>query len=256
MLGSGFAGGFSNNLGDGGGFGGGFYAPRRAGEIVTDGLVLHYDIGNASSYPGSGGTVTDLVGNSNATLYNGPTYNGGYLTFDGSNDTLITNTSLAAKVTTDITSIMMWAYPMDNGVLLSEVGTSALPNTAGWHETQMEMVSGMMKFGMWNGTEISSVTSAVATPLNAWYHFAIVYDGTKLNAYVNGAAAGSVTFSRLNPIEGGNGLFYAIAATDITNMGDGTYASMRLGQFLVYNTALSATEIQTNFNAGRTTYGV
>jgi hypothetical protein len=51
-------------------------------------------------------------------------------------------------------------------------------------------------------------------------------------------------------------LFYTIAADDITNMGDGTYANMRLGQFLVYNTALSATEIQTNFNAGRTTYGV
>lgn len=78
--------------------------------------------------------MTDLAGNSNATLYSGPTYTSGYLTFDGSSDALITNTSLASKVTTDITSISMWAYPMDNGVLLSEVGTSALPNAAGWHD--------------------------------------------------------------------------------------------------------------------------
>jgi hypothetical protein len=245
--------GFGKDLGLDG-FGGGFSAAVAA--IVSSGLVLHYDIGNAASYPGSGASVTDLKGNSDATLYNGPTYGSNYLSFDGSNDVLITNTSLASKVTTDITSIMMWAYPRDNGVLLSEVGASSLPSEAGWHETHMEMVAGTMKFGMWNGAAISSVTSTVATPLNAWYHFAMVYDGTKLDTYVNGTAAGSVTFSRLNPIEGGNGLFYTIAAEDITNMGDGTYANMRLGQFMVYNTALTAEEVAQNFSASRSTYGV
>ena len=250
---SGFGEGFSSNLGSGG-FGSGFYAsPAR---IAATGLVLQYDIGNPASYPGSGATVTDLVGNSNATLYNGPAYSSGYLTFDGSNDALITNTSLASKVTTDITSISMWVYPMDNGVLLSEVGTSALPNVAGWHDAQMEMVAGTMKFGMWDGTAISSITSTVATPLNSWYNFTIVYDGTTLRAYVNGTAAGTNTFSRLNPNEGAAGIYYAIAATDITNMGDGTYANMRLGQFLVYSTALSAAQVLQNFNATRATYGV
>ena len=251
---SGFGFNFSNNLGGANGFNQGFYSLKS--NIITTGLVLHYDIGNTSSYPGSGATVVDLAENSNATLYNGPTYSNGYITFDGSNDTLITNTSLASKVTTDITSIMMWAYPMDNGILLSEIGSSALPNAAGWHDSQMEMVAGTMKFGMWDGDSIASVTSTVATPLNAWYHFAIVYDGTKLNAYVNGTTAGSVTFSRQNPIEEGNGLFYAIAATDITNMGDGSYANMRLGQFMVYSTALTATEVEQNFKAGRKIYGL
>lgn len=250
---NGFGQGFTTSLSSFG-FGGGFSTISPA--IVTTGLVLHYDIGNAASYPGSGATVTDLKENSSATLYNGPTYSSGYLTFDGSNDALITNTSLASKVTTDITSIMMWAYPMDNGVLLSEIGTSALPDAAGWHDSQMEMVGGTMKFGMWNGLGISSITSTVATPLNAWYHFAMVYNGTKLNAYVNGTAAGSVTFARTNPIEGGTGLYYAIAATDITNMGDGSYANMRLGQFQVYSTALTAAEVEQNFDAGRATYGV
>ena len=96
----------------------------------------------------------------------------------------------------------------------------------------------------------------IATPLNNWYHFTIVYDGTTLRAYVNGAPAGTNTFARLNPIEGGAGIHYAIAATDTTNMGDGTYANMRLGQFLVYSTALSAAQVLQNFNATRATYGV
>lgn len=251
---SGFGQGFRTGGLGSSGFGAGFSTP--AASVVATDLVLQYDIGNLASYPGSGATVTDLAGNSNATLYNGPTYASGYLTFDGTNQTLITNTSLASKVTTDITSISMWAYPMDNGVLLSEVGSNALPNAAGWHDTQMEMVAGTMKFGMWAGVGIGSITSTVATPLNNWYHFTIVYDGATLRAYVNGAAAGTNTFARMNPIEGGAGIYYAIAATDITNMGDGSYANMRLGQFLVYNTALSADQVLQNFNATRSTYGV
>ena len=250
MTSSGFGSGFSNNLGFDG-FGSGFYAPTLVGPI-DEGLVLYYDIGNAASYPGSGATVTDLKSNSNASLLNSPSYSSGYLTFNGTNQALITSTSLASKVTSSITSIMMWAYPMDNGVLLSETGAAALPNAAGWHDSQMEMVAGTMKFGMWNGVGITSVTSTVATPLDAWYHFAIVYDGTKLNAYVNGTAAGTVTFARSYP----GSLHYAIAATDVTNMGDGTYANMRLGKFLVYNTALSATEIGQNYNASKSTYGL
>jgi Concanavalin A-like lectin/glucanases superfamily len=249
----GFGGGFSRGLGNDG-FGSGFTASPMS--IVTDGLVLHYDVGDPGSYPGSGNTVYDLYGNSDATLYNGPTYGDGHLTFDGTNDALITNVSLAAKVPGDVTTIMMWAYPKDNGVLLSELGQQSLPNAGGWHDTQMEMVGGTMKFGMWNGTSISTIISSISTPLNAWYHFATVYDGTKLVAYVNGSPAGSATFSRLNPIENGNGLHYSIGAENITNMGDGTYASMRLGQFLVYSTPLSAVEVERNFRADRSRYGV
>jgi hypothetical protein len=235
------------------GFGSGF---TKTISLIRTGLVLHYDISDASSYPGNGATVTDLEGNSNASLGGSPSYSSGYLTFNGTNQHLLTSTSLASKVPTDLTTISMWAYPMDNGVLLSEVGSAALPNAAGWHETQMEMVAGTMKFGMWNGISISSITSEVATPLNNWYHFAIAYDGTKLNAYVNGVAAGSATFARLNPVEDGNGLFYAIAATDITNMGDGSYANMRLGQFLVYNRSLSSEEIVENYKASKTRFGL
>lgn len=120
----------------------------------------------------------------------------------------------------------------------------------------MEMVSGTMKFGMWDGAAISSITSMIATPMNNWYNFTIVYDGTTLRAYVSGVAAGTNTFARMNPTEGGAGIHYAIAATDITNMGDGSYANMRLGQFLVYSAALSADQVLQNFNATRSTYGI
>lgn len=230
--------------------------PGTVGPDFLAGLVLRYDISDPASYSGSGIIVTDLEGNSAATLLNSPTYSSGYLTFDGINQALITDTSLESKVTTNITSIMMWAYPMDDGVLLAEIGASALPNSAGWNDAQMEMVGGTMKFGMWNGAAISRVTSSVSTPLNAWYHFAMVYDGTKLTAYVNGASAGTVTFARANPINNGSGLYYAIAAEDSQNMGDGTYANMRLGEFRVYQNALTSTEVSQVYSATKSRFGL
>ena len=78
----------------------GFSNPSRVANstIVSSGLVLHLDAGNASSYPGSGTTLTDLSGSgNNGTLVNGPTYssaNGGSLSFDGVNDYVsVSNTS-------------------------------------------------------------------------------------------------------------------------------------------------------------------
>ena len=195
------------------------------------------------------------MGNSNAALANSPAYTNGYLTFNGTNQYLMTSTSLAPVVTTDIETITMWVYPMDNGVILSERGEASL--SSGWHNSTMEMVAGTMKFGMWTATGYSPViTSSILTPLNNWYNFTVVYNGTKLTAYINGVPAGEVTFSRLNPVEGGAGIFYAIGAADSTNLGDASYANMRLGQFLVYNTALSATDVVTNFEATRSLYGV
>ncbi len=59
------------------------HSPR----IVTDGLILCLDAGNVKSYPGSGTTWTDITGNgNNGTLTNGPTFSGGGIVLDGTND--------------------------------------------------------------------------------------------------------------------------------------------------------------------------
>ncbi len=57
--------------------------------IPLSNLIYYWDAGLTSSYPGSGTTWFDFIGNRNGTLNNGPVYNsgnGGYLAFDGSND--------------------------------------------------------------------------------------------------------------------------------------------------------------------------
>ena len=57
--------------------------------IITENLVFNIDAANTDSYPGSGTTVSDLVGSNDATLNNGTLFtsdNGGAFIFDGIND--------------------------------------------------------------------------------------------------------------------------------------------------------------------------
>ena len=228
--------------------------------FTADGLILRYVIGDTNSYSGTS-SVIDLQGNSDATLVNGPTYSiNGYLNFDGSNDYLVTNTSLISKLspinTSTITSFFCWIYPQDNGVILTELGQSAIET--GWHDSQIEIVSGALKISVWNYTG-GVITSSIATPLNNWYYIGLTYDGTTLKAYVNGSLAGSLVRSRSTAYNDGTvsqkNLHYAIASGDsTTNLGDGSYAKMKFGDFHVYNTALSQQQVLNNYNATKSDY--
>ena len=226
--------------------------------LVTSGLILNYDISNSSSYPGSGTTITDLQGNSNATTFNSPTYTssgGAYLTFDGINEYFTTNTALGSKLnpanSSTIISIFVWVYPMDNGVIVQEIGQTT-PNS-GWHDSQIEMVSGTLRFSVWQN-QPSGFASSISTPLNNWYYIGFTYDGTNLRGYVNGSlAVTSGTISRSTP---GANLYYAIAHADNTNLGDGSFANMRFGGMQVYNTALSTNDVLNNYNATKSRFGL
>ena len=62
-------------------------APPGPDPIVTDGLALHLDAGDAASYPGTGTTWTDLITSTAFTFQNTPTYNSdiGFFNFAGNN---------------------------------------------------------------------------------------------------------------------------------------------------------------------------
>ena len=230
--------------------------------LVTSGLILNYDISNSSSYPGSGTTITDLQANSNATTFNSPTYTssgGAYLTFDGINEYFTTNTSLNSKLspvnTSTTISIFLWIYPMDNGVIVQEIGQTT-PN-ANWHDSQIEMVAGTLRFSVWQNQP--GFASSISTPLNNWYYVGFTYDGTNLRGYVNGSlAVTSGTISRQTPFNNGGSLplHYAIAHIDNTNLGDGSFSNMRFGGMQVYNTALSTNDVLNNYNATKSRFSL
>ena len=224
--------------------------------FLINGLILRYEIKNRDTYNGTS-TVVDLQGNSNGSLLNSPGFSSnGYLNFDGTNDYLMTNTSLNPDLspanTSSIISYFIWIYPQDNGVIVTEQGTATL-NTS-WHDAQIEMVSGTLKFGLWAGIGLTSLTSSISTPINEWYYVGLTYDGTTLRAYVNAQLAGSLNLTRTTPYSASVGLHYGIAAADFTNMGDGSYAKVKVGDFHVYNRVLSQQQILNNYNATKSNY--
>jgi hypothetical protein len=221
--------------------------------FTLSGLILRYEISNSISYSGTD-SVTDLVSNSAATLYSGPTYSiNGYINFDGIDDYLSTNTSLSSKLsppnTSNIISHFTWVYPTDNGVIVSEIGQTT-SNTS-WHDSQIEIVGGNLKFGLWTlPSGLTSSNSSISTPFYNWYYVGLTYDGNIMRGYVNGQLAGTKNLIRATP----SSLHYAIGASDSTSLGDGTPAKMKLGAFHVYNTALSQQQILNNYNYTKSNY--
>jgi hypothetical protein len=184
---------------------------------------------------------------------------GTYIDFNGTSQYIYTNTDLSPLFSgvspnkSEVTSIFMWIYPQGDGVIVSEVGVSN--SLLGWHTSILEMVSGTLKFGLWNGTANSVVTSSISTPLNNWYYVGMTYDGSTLTAYVDGVSAGTVTFNRQAPYNvGSNGLFYLLAHQDGTNMGDGGFGDYQIGSFEVYTTSLSSSQITSNYNNSSSNY--
>ena len=227
--------------------------------VVSSGLICHL-----KTAPSTGSTWTDDVGNSNATLANSPTYsssNGGYISLNGSNQYVMTSTSLNAQISgtspnkSTAQSIFIWCYPTEQGVIVSEIGQATI-NTA-WQDSNIEMLSsGVVCFSVWHGS-LSNKVSSTAKSFSNWYHLGWTYSGTTLTAYINGVSVGTATLTRQAPFNNGFNLHYALGATDGTNMGsDGSYCAMRVGSFQVYNRALTADEVTTNYNSNKANYGL
>lgn len=218
-----------------------FQAVNHVPNFITGGMTVRYEVSNSNSYNGTT-TLIDLMRNANASINNSPSYNSigtKYLNFSRTSSNYLLTGNIGATYNQ---SVFMWVYPTGNGVLLSELGQASINNS--YHDSNIEMVSGTMKFSIWNSAYI---TSTIATPLNYWYYIGFTYDGTTLTAYVNGNVAGTTTVARSAP----NNLYYGIGALDGTSMGDGGYGNFRLYSFHYYKRSLSLNEVRLNFAASK-----
>ena len=226
--------------------------------FVTSGLIMNWDLQNSSSYNGTGSIITDLQGNSDGTFIGGiyTSGNTNYLELaPGNGDYILSNTSLNSVLSPPNTgteiSHFIWVYPTGNGIIVDELGSNSLSPV--WHDSQIELVGGQLTFRLWN---LSSPYVVSNTPINMnqWNYIGITYNGTVMDVYLNGQNVGSATFARMSPGNNSAGLHYGISVDDITNMGDGTGASMRFGAFHVYNVGLSPTQVLYNYNSTLPSY--
>ena len=219
------------------------YGPR----VVTDGLALALDAGDTNSYPGSGTTWTDLSGNGNTgTLTNGPTYssaNGGYIDFDGTDDTVNFEYDLRSN----------WTYECwvnkDSKNNFSFLGQGTTSSSSGLH---INMYSDRLRFGMFfNDTDALGLYSNTST--GVWYHYAFTYNHSTFlkEIYRNGSQL-TVTPIYTQTAYIGTGTVRIGAQYSSGS----TYANGKIASSKLYNRVLTASEIKQNFNATRSRFGI
>lgn len=228
-------------------------------KIVTNGLVLALDAGNTKSYPGTGTTWFDKSGNGyNGTLTNGPTFssaNGGSIVFDGTDDYVDTN--LSTNFSTSDFTLHAWVYPeFDSATYGRPIITKNGNGSCGIYDFALEYgrISNKFQFIMDGGTANPELYSTTF-PKNNWYNVVATreYLGStnyKCTIYVNGSLNATITGN----YTGGNA-----SKTTIGKFIDCALVQNWLGKIeicSVYNRALSAQEVQQNFNALRGRFGI
>jgi hypothetical protein len=218
-------------------------------EYITDNLLLYYDAGVLTSYSGNGTSIYDLSGNNRTgTIGGSPDWSAGYFTF--LNDYIITpDLDQIITVGDEAHSVEVWVYPTNNGVITSYLGTAVVDDN--YHFSPIELVSGQVEFGLWNGTGITSTGPTGALTLNEWHQLVLTYGGhgTPVKGYIDGVLVGQTANMNFNsPMDDTTPQFrIAFGALDGTNQGDGSYFDGRVGVMRVYKKQLSADEVLRNY---------
>jgi len=222
------------------------------GNIVTNGLVLYLDAANLVSYPQSGTTWYDMSGNNNnATLSNSPVYlnnqQNAYFTFDGVDDyaTIAYNSTTMSGWSSQQT-ICIWMYHN-----ISSGRRNPWNQAYGGYGTWTHEQGGSINYYYGNaGTNAQPYTalSSATVTKNEWNCMCVTRDTTSVKWYRNGV----LSASQSNPY----GILSATTANVTIGNGYAGYWIGNISNVTAYNRALTASEIQQNFNAQRNRFRV
>ena len=211
--------------------------------IITNNLLLYYDYGNSSCYPGTGTTVTDLSGNGNTgTMAAGVSYsssNGGIMTMNGSG-AITTN----YKVPGTARSHFYW------------VKYASLNNGSGYQLSGTQEGGAYTYIGIQNGGQVyfyigSNIGAAIATTVatNTWYQLGQVINASgTVTIYVNGVSVYTTSGSLGGAATSSNFQIGSINNNYYLNGGS-------MGLITLYGTDLSAAQVTQNYDATKARYG-
>ena len=219
------------------------YSPK----VVTDGLVLCVDAANRKSYAGHGTTINDLSGNGrNGVLTNGPTFsttNAGTISFDGTNDKIILNDTLATAFTTLYWTTDIW-FKINDGYAGYDV---MLGNG---YPFQLYFHAGKIKAYLSSNAPsaayfLSGMTSTQTLSVDTWYNLIFVRSNTAYYYYINGALdKTSSSNTSVMAVANQNAQIGNLWTNNDTYVWDGDISNVK-----IYNKALTPPEVLQNYNA-------
>ncbi len=230
-------------------------------EIVESGLVLSLDAGNTKSYSGIGITVYNLVSSTiypSVNLFGDTSYgsiSNGVVNISGASNNTSSGVflrglgSLGSTINDDFTTIG-WLYRTSSGT----------DEVMSYRESSYRCTFAVSDSAMvFNQRETVSpytnnVTSvSVTNNLNTWYCYALSKSGNSWSFYHNGSLVGTNTFTMTQTIVG-NAFHIGLAYSDDDYISNGMNGSV--GPIMHYTRALTASEVQQNFNATRGRFNI
>jgi len=228
------------------------YSPK----IVTDSLVLYLDAANVKSYIGSGTSWYDLSGNGNtgtlSTENIGTVSGSGVMAFNGSSD-YIQNTN-TNNLISSVGSISYWIKKRN----ISDSNTIFhIYEYGGIYTDYLRShidSNNLMDIVIEDGDDAKLLFTYDLDDLNQsiwvnnWMYVMWTQDGSTLKLYINGSY-----------INGTANTWWTSHLTGIIyfKIGYGwNYLEENISNFMIYNKALSSSEVLQNYNALRSRYGI
>jgi hypothetical protein len=226
--------------------------------FITDGLLLHLDAGDPSSYPGAGSTWTDLSGFArHGNLIGSPTFStegGGAIVLNGLNQHVEAGTVEPAQMT-----LTAWfratGVPTNNDAF----GATLITNSPQLHLGTVQYALSYSWADQRLAFTVHGNTQAVVTPndtvlRNSVYHAAATYDGATRRLYVNGVLIAESPWATapIYPTSGNRNV-------QIGHWGYPGYSRQFNGlihEVAIYGRALTAAEVQQNYDATRGRFGL
>ena len=230
-------------------------------DIVRTGLVLDLDAAQPLSYKGTGTSWNDLSGTgNNGTLVNTPTYDtSGYFNFDytQSESVSFSSSSSIQFLNRSAYTLEAWVYPTRNPGAANYTGIFDREDTStgsrdgynifflGSATTDTYFYTERFVAGV-NGFTFITLNQSVS--VNNWSHIVATYDGTTLTLYRNGSSVGTPATT--------TGNITNTSKTLTVGVRGGNYFGGRIANAKIYNRALTASEIQQNYNALKHRFGL
>jgi len=225
---------------------------------VTANLVLWYDPSSTSSYPGSGTTITDLSPNPvNGTLAN-ITFTNPYFNYNGSNSQVTVPDNAKLEPGSGDWTMEAWFYTTafkagSSGVILGKFDPGGLSQDVSYSIRTNSTGGLFAQMGDGTGSFVNS--TLYQTALSTWVQVVYVWRNIATNSletYINGSNIGSVSHTLASLLNTPANLY-------LGSYNGGEFAQWfngRIGVVRLYNTALSASQVQQNYNADRSKYGL
>ena len=203
---------------------------------------IFYDAANIVSYPGSGATWSNLASTSyNMSLANGPTYsntNNGVMVFDGTDDS---GTSSGFSFTNFTMEMFVNVYQLTGALAFNRIVQT--------NSTYLTVI-GQSFYGPLNTLSLfDSATgynnTSYIVPLGQYIHLTLVRNGATHEIFVNGVSVYSASL--------GNATMTNILLAD---GGGNERTRSTFGYFKIYNKALAATEVLSQYNFHKSRYGL